>query len=105
MAFRVLTLMMLVLLLALPHPGSRVAVADHAAMGHGPMDEDPPQGPKHRNLTCVALCTGSPLIEAPRAIAPRGIEFALWAGFGLPLLQALATPATLSRPPDAPVPA
>lgn len=111
MAQRVLALVLMVLLLALPHPGSRVSTDEgtvataefgHAghASGHAVGHKDGSQAAKHFGLTCIAVCTGSPLVEGPMADQPIKTAVALWVGAGIPLSRALAHPATPSRPPN-----
>ena len=114
MTKRVLTLVVMVLLLALPHPGSGVSAAvlpqDQGAahahhMASGPVDMTASHHPDHHGgLACIAICTGTPLVEVDLASAPWNKTLVAWLGFGAPLSQALAHPATLSRPPNAFVP-
>lgn len=106
MAFRILTLV-LVVLLALPHPGRGVVSAgmDHAAHSHhmpvSPVKGTPAGG--HGDSACVTVCLGSPVIEVVQISAPvQGVVY-LWLGFGGPVPGALATPATLTRPPNPPI--
>lgn len=110
MALRVLALVLMVLLLALPHPGSRastaegaVATADIGHASHAFGHKDGSQAAKHLSLTCIAVCTGSPLVEGPMAAQPIKAAVALWVGTGFQLSRALAHPATPSRPPNVPV--
>lgn len=113
MALRVLTLVLMVLLLALPHPGNRVLAAglsqdqagDHAH--HLGVKQTAPgaaqaagHGAGHGNPACIPICIGAPLTEAPGIPLPAVKLVALWAGFGGPLSRALAAPATPSRPPN-----
>lgn len=117
MALRVLTLVLMVLLLALPHSGNRVLAAglsqdqagDHAhhlgvkqtapgaaqVTGHGAG-----HGVGQGNPACIPICIGAPLTEAHGIPLPGVKLVALWAGFGGPLSRALAAPATPSRPPN-----
>lgn len=109
MVLRILTVVVMVVLLALPHPGSRAEAAGmsaehlsthahHAAGGQIEADASHPEG--HDGLTCMAICVGSPVVEATSVLVPSGRIVALWNGWGAVLSRALASPATPSRPPD-----
>ena len=112
MAFRVLTLVVMVLLLALPHPGNRVAAAGFSSgAGHvhhlAPAGSDAAEvysGAGHdrgpANPACIPLCVGTSLNEPLALPQAAGKLVVLWAGFGGPVSRALAAPPTPLRPPN-----
>ena len=107
MPLRLLTLVVMVLVLALPHPGRhwQAAAADHvmlqdhaAGMGHDVTGGN--LGSDRSDPLCIAVCLGAPLAVVPLAKQPFGTAVALWTGLAAAPPRALAAPAVPARPPN-----
>lgn len=109
MALRPFILVLMVLLLLMPHSGTGLSAvgpstdgASHAQLiAAKPVAKALSPGSDHQDgQACRVICTGTPLVDIVSVSAPWRAAHAVWFGAGAPLSQALAVPATPSRPPD-----